>query len=102
MGRRLPTAAWHRGICGVGSTGERLDDGAWLPLRVIGGQRQRWLLARRRLSAPTEIAYCGALGPRQTPLDELVRGGGTRWAVEERFDTAKGEVGLDHSEVRSC
>jgi SRSO17 transposase len=26
---------------------------------------------------------------------------GRDWAVEERFETAKGEVGLDHYEVRS-
>jgi SRSO17 transposase len=26
---------------------------------------------------------------------------GTRWAVEESVETAKGEVGLDHYEVRS-
>lgn len=26
---------------------------------------------------------------------------GTRWAIEESFETAKGEVGLDQYEVRS-
>jgi SRSO17 transposase len=99
--RRLPDAAWHRCSCGVGSKGERLYDWARLPLRAIEGQRQRWLLARRSLSAPTEIAYFVASGPQQTPLDELARVVGTRWAVEESFETAKGEVGLDQYEVRS-
>jgi SRSO17 transposase len=33
-------------------------------------------------------------------LTELVRVAGTRWAIEESFETAKGEVGLDHYEVR--
>jgi SRSO17 transposase len=39
--------------------------------------------------------------PRQTRLEELVRVAGTRWAIEESFQSAKGEVGLDHYEVRS-
>jgi SRSO17 transposase len=29
-----------------------------------------------------------------------VRVAGSRWAIEESFETAKGEVGLDHYEVR--
>jgi SRSO17 transposase len=100
--RRLPDAAWHRCSCGAGSQGERPYDWARLPWRAIGGQRQRWLLARRSLSAPTAIAYVVASGPQPTPLGELARVVGTRWAVEERFETAKGEVGLDQYEVRSC
>jgi SRSO17 transposase len=99
--RRLPDAAWHRCSCGAGSKGERLYDWARIPLRAIRGRRQRWLLARRNLNTPTEIAYFVASGPQQTPLDELARVVGTRWAVEESFETAKGEVGLDQYEVRS-
>ena len=99
--RRLPEAAWHRCRCGAGSKGERLDDWARLPWRAIGGQRQRWLLARRSLSASADIADVVASGPRQTPLEELARVVGTRWAVEESFETAKGEVGLAQDEVRS-
>jgi SRSO17 transposase len=30
----------------------------------------------------------------------LVRDAGARWAVEEGFEQGKGEVGLDHYEVR--
>ena len=99
--RRLPTAAWHRCSCGAGSKGDRLYDWTRLPLRALDGQRSRWLVARRRLAAPTAIAYYVASGPQQTPLDELAQVVGTRWAVEESFETAKGEVGLDQYEVRS-
>jgi hypothetical protein len=73
MVRRRPDAAWHRGRCGAGSTGERLYDGARLPWRAISGQRQRWRLARRSRSAPTEMADDVASGPPQTPLDELAK-----------------------------
>jgi SRSO17 transposase len=31
----------------------------------------------------------------------MVRVAGARWAIEESFQSAKGEVGLDHYEVRS-
>ena len=46
------------------------------------------------------------LGPAGTPLIGLVRVAGARWVVEEGFEKSKGfeqskgEVGLDHYEVR--
>lgn len=40
-------------------------------------------------------------GPKQTTLEEMAQAAGTRWAIEESFETAKGEVGLDHYEVRN-
>ena len=39
--------------------------------------------------------------PANTTLEEMVAVAGTRWAVEECFETAKGECGLDEYEVRS-
>lgn len=62
---------------------------------------QRWLLARRSLSDPGEVSYYVVGGPKQTTIEEMARVAGTRWAIEESFETAKGEVGLDHYEVRS-
>jgi len=59
-----------------------------------------WLLARRSRSDPTELAYFRVFGPTTTALRELVRVAGTRWAIEESFEDAKGVVGLDHYEVR--
>ena len=41
-----------------------------------------------------------AYAPATTPLTEMVRVAGMRWTVEESLQTAKGEVGLDHYEVR--
>jgi SRSO17 transposase len=99
--RRLPAAAWQRCSCGAGSKGERLYDWTRLPMREVDGPRPRWLLARRSIRASHDLAYYVASGPQQTPLDELARVVGTRWAVEESFETAKGEVGLDQYEVRS-
>jgi SRSO17 transposase len=99
--RRLPATEWHRYSCGAGSKGERIYDWARIPLRSPGTARQRWLVARRSASDPTKITYYVASGPRETPLETLARVAGMRWAVEESFETAKGEVGLDQYEVRS-
>ena len=52
------------------------------------------------MSDPTEVAYYRAYGPAGTPLAELVRAAGSRWAVEVGFEQTKGEVGLDKYEVR--
>jgi SRSO17 transposase len=59
----------------------------------------RWLLVRRS-RGDGELAFYACYRPAGTPLIELVRVAGTRWAVEEGFEQAKGEVGLDHYEVR--
>ncbi|MDF2741697.1 MAG: endonuclease [Actinomycetia bacterium] len=59
-----------------------------------------WLLARRSLSDPGELAYYVCFAPAATPLVTLAQVAGKRWRVEEAFEQAKGEVGLDHYQVR--
>jgi SRSO17 transposase len=54
----------------------------------------------RRSRRDGELAFYACYGPAGTPLIGLVRVAGTRWAVEEGFEQAKSEVGLDHYEVR--
>lgn len=61
---------------------------------------KRWLLVRRSTDDPEEMGFYQAYGPEETPIEELVRVCQERWAVEECFAEAKGEVGLDHYEVR--
>src|ERR1044071_5404297 len=48
-----------------------------------------------------EVAYYVASGPPRMSLPEMARIAGARWAIEESFESAKGEVGLDQYEVRS-
>jgi SRSO17 transposase len=97
----VPSAAWVALSCGAGSQGERLYDWTWvrLPYESAAGLAH-WLLARRSLSDPTELAYYRAFGPADTTLAALVRVAGARWAIEENFEDAKGMVGLDQYEVR--
>jgi SRSO17 transposase len=102
LAAEVPAGAWHRLSAGDGAKGPRLYD--WAVTRVNCPEPeafQRWLLVRRSTSDPTDLAYYLCGGPPRTALNELVRVAGSRWAVEECFEAAKGEVGLDQYEVRS-
>lgn len=98
----LPPDAWQRLSCGEGSQGPRWHDWGWVPLRPA--LREGWLhalLIRRHPARPTEVAYSLVYAPRDRPLGAIVRAAGTRWTIEAMFKLAKGQVGLDHYEVRS-
>jgi SRSO17 transposase len=98
----LPVRAWRRLSVGAGAHGPREYDWARVPIR-IGWQagRGHWLLARRKISDPTEIAYYVCYGPRRSTLLDLAWIAGTRWRIEECFQQAKNEAGLDQYQVRS-
>lgn len=97
----LPTEAWERLSAGDGAKGPRLYDWAILRLfRLDWPGWEHWLLVRRSISDPQEVAYYVVFAPAGTPRPTLVRVAGTRWSIEECFETAKGEVGLDQYEVR--
>lgn len=97
----IPEDDWQRVSAGDGAKGPRMYDWGLVPLNSppINGWR-RWLLVRRSLGENREMAYYLACAPAETPLVELVRVAGSRWAIEECFESAKGEVGLDQYEVR--
>jgi SRSO17 transposase len=98
----LPPAAWATVSAGAGSQGERWFDWAWLQLPIGDDPTvAHWLLVRRRLTRPTELASYRACGPAETLIAELIRIAGMRWAIEVGFEDAKGVVGLDHDEVRT-
>jgi SRSO17 transposase len=97
----LPEDAWVTLSAGDGAKGPRLYDWAWAPIRPLREPgRGYWLLARRSLTDPADVVYYVGYGPAETPLAELVRVAGTRWAIEACLEEAKGEVGLDEYEVR--
>jgi SRSO17 transposase len=96
----LPARAWRRLSAGDGAKGPRVYDWARIGLVRPGWPgRGFWLLARRRLT-DGELAFYACFGPARTTLAELVRVAGSRWAVEECFQAGKGQVGLDHYQVR--
>jgi SRSO17 transposase len=97
----LPDDAWERLSAGDGAKGPRWYDWARVPIRPLSDpDRGYWLLVRRSLADPTERAYYVCYGPADATLAELVRVAGRRWAIEEGLEALKGEVGLDHYEVR--
>jgi SRSO17 transposase len=96
----VPATQWIACSAGHGAKGRRLYDWVRVELAAPAAVRMaRWLLVRRSRS-DGELAFYACYGPAATPLVGLVRVAGTRWAVEEGFEQAKGEVGLDHYEVR--
>jgi SRSO17 transposase len=100
LAARLPAQAWKKISAGAGSKGPRIYHWARAAIRPLEDTGGYWLLVRRNLTDPGDLAYYLCHGPQSTPLRELVRVAGARWAIEETFQTAKGQVGLDQYQVR--
>ena len=93
---------WERLSCGSGSKGERVYDWAFVPFAFLTEKGyRRGLLVRRSVADPSEKAYYLCHGPEGTSAKGFARVAGCRWAVEECFELAKGECGLDHGEGRT-
>ena len=96
----VPAEQWIACSAGHGAKGRRLYDWTRVELATPAtAGMARWLLVRRS-RRDGELAFYACFGPAETSLLGLVRVAGTRWAVEEGFQQAKNEVGLDHYEVR--
>ncbi len=102
IGHRVLSAQdWQRLSQSQGSKGERLFDWAILPLFQHGAVDERhWLVFRRCLDSPFEVAYYLVFAPLATPLPTIVQAIGARWRIEEDLEATK-DLGLDHYEVRS-
>jgi SRSO17 transposase len=105
----LPEKGWRRLSSGDGTKGARLHDWAYLELADLDagdfdatfpGIWTRGLLIRRNI-ADGDLAFFSTWCPIRTPIETLVRVEGHRWAIEDSFETAKNELGLDHNETRS-
>jgi len=98
---QISETGWQRIDVGTGSKGPRLYDWACarLPYWTAAGWAQ-WLLIRRSVSQPQDLAFYRAFGREGTTVVDLARVAGTRWVIESCFEEAKGEVGLADYEVR--
>ncbi len=105
----LDASAWQRLSAGEGTKGARLYDWAYLELadldaaefnKALSGTWTRGLLIRRSL-ADGKLAFFTTWCPAGTAADKLIQVEGCRWAIEDSFETAKTELGLDHNETRS-
>ncbi len=92
----LAAEGWCRLSAGDGTKGPRWYDWRWL---ALAAPRQlhwrRWLLVRRSLHDPTELTAYVVFAPQATVLETVVQVAGSRWTIEQCFEEAKGEVGLD-------
>ncbi len=97
----VPAEHWERLVVGMGSKGPRVYDWALghLPYETAADFGQ-WLLIRRSVSEPEELTYYRVFAPLTATLEAVARVAATRWVIEEGFERAKGEVGLDQYEVR--
>src|SRR6187397_1143630 len=109
IAQALPASAWARLSAGEGTKGPRLHDWAYLELADLeaaeyddglSGLWTRGLLIRRSI-ADGELAFFSTWCPAGTGIEILVKVEGHRWAIEDGFETAKNELGLDHNETRS-
>ena len=101
LASQVDKSNWVRCSADDGAKGPRIYDWTAVdirPLREPG--KGYWLLVRRSVARPEELAYYACYGPAGTTLEKLARVAGIRWAIEECFEEAKGQVGLDQYEVR--
>jgi SRSO17 transposase len=109
IARSLPKSAWRRLSSGEGTKGSRWHDWAYIELAdldvseyndTLEGPWTRGMLVRRNI-ADGELAFFSIWCPKGTPMKTLVSVEGHRWSIEDSFETAKNELGLDHNETRS-
>jgi len=102
--KKIQKQDWVQAVIKEGSKGPIVCDFAFLRVsesRACLPAGALWLILRRNLDDPLEIKYYFSNAPVSTPLEEFVRISGMRWPIESMFEEAKGEVGMDHYEMRS-
>ena len=109
IARGLDASAWKRLSAGEGTKGPRLHDWAYCELADMdadeydetrSGGWTRGLLIRRNI-ADGDMAFFTTWARARTDIETLVKVEGHRWSIEDSFETAKNELGLDHNETRS-
>ncbi len=105
----VDASRWQRLSAGEGTKGARLHDWVYCELADLDaaecndartGLWTRGLLIRRNI-ADGDLAFFATWCPAGTGIEMLVKVEGHRWAIEDSFETAKNELGLDHNETRS-
>lgn len=97
----LPADQWVRLRVTEGAKGPREYEFARLRVTEkrhhVPGQNG-WLMLRRPVGGG-EIKHYLSNAPAEMTLEQMAWTGCLRWTIEENFELAKGEVGLDHYEV---
>jgi SRSO17 transposase len=106
-GRRTCTAAaaqfasarwhWRAYSAGKGSKGERAYAWYWFDTASSG---HTLLIRKHRRTGDLAFHYCWTPPGQTVTIRVLIRAAGLRWPVEETFELAKDDFGLDQSQVR--
>jgi SRSO17 transposase len=96
LAQRLRPTAWQRRAAGIGSKGFRVYD--WALLDSAAADHQYLI---RRSIRDGELAFYHCYNPHHARFGDLVHVAGARWPIEECFESAKNEVGLDNYQVRT-
>ena len=101
MAAELAAEAWQALPAGEGANGLRLYDWARIALPyVVDEGFARYALIRRSRSDPHALSFYLVFAPADATLVELAGAAGLRWTIEECFQRAKDDLGLDHCEAR--
>lgn len=98
LASKVPKRAWQKLSAGAGAKGHRFYDWAVIDLADSGPNHHQLLIRRNRTTG--QRAYYRCSSPTPAPLATLVRVAGSRWRVEETFQSGKGLAGLDEHQVR--
>lgn len=92
----VPARCWETRSCGRGCKGHR--DYEWA--LVATSSPRHWLLIRRKISDPADLAFFYCHAPGMVCLSILIKVAGKRWPAEECFQQGKGQTGLDQHQLR--
>ncbi|SCF98627.1 SRSO17 transposase [Streptomyces sp. Ncost-T10-10d] len=98
LAAKVPKRAWQKLSAGRGAKGHRFYDWAIIDHTEPASGRHQILIRCNRTTG--ELAYYRCHSTEPVPLSALVKVAGSRWQVEETFQTEKGMAGLDEHQVR--
>jgi hypothetical protein len=96
LARLVPARCWETRSCGPGCKGHR--DYEWA--LVATSSPRHWLLIRRKISDPADLAFSCCHAPALVSLSILIKVAGKRWPAQECFQQGKGQTGLDQHQLR--
>jgi SRSO17 transposase len=103
IAKRLPETCWYRRTVSEGTKGPITYEFTKRQVTLCHEgmpDRAVWLVLKRTAGAEPSYSYYISNAPLSTRLPTFVWLSGVRWGIEQSFEEAKTELGMDHYEVR--
>ncbi len=103
IAKRLPETCWYRRTVSEGTKGPIIYEFTKRQVTLCREgipDRAVWLVLKRTIGAEPSYWYYISNAPLSTRLPTFVWLSGVWWAIEQGFEEAKTELGMDHYEVR--